>query len=77
MNRGARLSATIVGIVATLQVCGTCSVRAQTAALVSPNDNRAEEKQPDEAKSLTEVNKELSNPISSIWSLMFQRIPTG
>jgi hypothetical protein len=24
-----------------------------------PNDNRVEEKQPDEAKSLTEVNKEL------------------
>jgi hypothetical protein len=32
-----------------------------------------EEKQPDEAKSLTEVNKELSNPISSIWSLTFQQ----
>jgi len=30
-----------------------------------------ESKLPDDKKSLTEVNKELTNPISSIWSITF------
>ncbi len=40
---------------------------------VAPDDQRAAEKAPDESKSLTEVNKELTNPISTIWSLTFQQ----
>lgn len=39
---------------------------------VSPASERAAERTPDETKSLTEVNKELTNPISTIWSLTFQ-----
>lgn len=38
-----------------------------------PGDNRASESLPNETKSLTEVNKELSNPISSIWAIAFQQ----
>jgi len=30
-----------------------------------------------DSKSLDEVNKELSNPISSIWALQLQEIPIG
>ena len=44
--------------------------RAQTAP--SSADYRAEENAPDATKSLTEVNKELSNPISTLWSITFQ-----
>ncbi len=42
-----------------------------------------ESKLPDDKKSLTEVNKELTNPISSIWSITLQEnnywvnMPTG
>lgn len=43
---------------------------AQTAA--DPADSRAAENLPTQSKSLTEVNKELSNPISSIWAIAFQ-----
>jgi len=55
--------------------------RAQTSP--SSPDNRSVENEPDTSKSLTEVNKELTNPISSIWSLTFQEnnywvnMPTG
>jgi hypothetical protein len=38
----------------------------------APADSRAAENLPNDAKSLTEVNKELSNPISSIWAIAFQ-----
>jgi hypothetical protein len=53
-----------------LKVPGTM---AQNPAVAPPGDKRAAENQPDSTKSLTEVNKELSNPISSIWSLTFQQ----
>lgn len=44
---------------------------AQTAA--ASTDSRTAENQPSDSKSLTEVNKELSNPISSIWAIAFQQ----
>jgi hypothetical protein len=33
--------------------------------------------QTSESKSLDQVNKELSNPISSIWALQLRKTPTG
>jgi hypothetical protein len=59
-----------VGAAIVLLVCWASVARGQSGP-VAP-DNRAVEMQPDETKSLTEVNKELSNPISSIWSLTLQ-----
>jgi hypothetical protein len=41
--------------------------------LSARSNNRAAENVPTEAKSLTEVNKELTNPISSIWAIAFQQ----
>jgi hypothetical protein len=35
-------------------------------------DNRAAEEGPNNTKSATELNKELSNPISTLWSITFQ-----
>jgi hypothetical protein len=61
------------GIIAALLALYTSRAMAQSALTASPVDNRATEGAPDETKSLTEVNKELSNPISSIWSLTFQQ----
>ena len=55
----------------------------RTMAQITPNPPIDESKLPDEKKSLTEVNKELTNPISSIWSITFQEntywlnMPTG
>jgi len=47
--------------------------QAQTAStVVFAASQRAAESAPDDTKSLTEVNKELTNPISTIWSLTFQ-----
>jgi hypothetical protein len=54
-----------------LLLCQAPWAIAQTT--IGPGDNRAAEDLPTEAKSLTEVNKELSNPISSIWALAFQQ----
>jgi hypothetical protein len=65
--------ASILAMAAALQVCCASGVRAQAVGLAPAADNRAAEMQPDQEKSLTEVNKELSNPISSIWSLTFQQ----
>ena len=65
--------ASVVAIAAMLQVCLVFGVAAQSALPAPPLHNRAAEKQPDQQKSLTEVNKELSNPISSIWSLTIQQ----
>jgi hypothetical protein len=54
-----------------------------TANPPSVSQSVDETKLPDEKKSLTEVNKELTNPISSIWSITFQEntywlnMPTG
>jgi hypothetical protein len=58
---------------AALLMSSAARTRGQDARLTSPANYRAAESQPDETKSLTEVNKELSNPISSIWSLTFQQ----
>jgi hypothetical protein len=46
--------------------------RAIAQITTAPADSRAAETLPNDAKSLTEVNKELSNPISSIWAIAFQ-----
>ncbi|HJU10936.1 MAG TPA: hypothetical protein VJ728_08660 [Candidatus Binataceae bacterium] len=67
-----RFTAIFLGIAAIL-ICWATAVCAQSTGLAPAADNRAAEHQPDETKSLTEVNKELSNPISSIWSLTFQQ----
>jgi hypothetical protein len=61
----------MLGLLVALLLCGTRRTLAQTAP--PPPDNRAAENLPTEAKSLTEVNKELSNPISSIWAIAFQQ----
>jgi hypothetical protein len=58
---------------AALLMSSASRARGQHAELTSTANYRAAESQPDETKSLTEVNKELSNPISSIWSLTFQQ----
>jgi len=48
-------------------------VVANASAQTAPNSPPADESTlPDNQKSLTEVNKELSNPISSIWALQLQ-----
>ena len=72
MKRVRRRLATILAAAVVIQLCCASGARAQSAMAVTPADERAAEKMPDQAKSLTEVNKELSNPISSIWSLTFQ-----
>ena len=57
-------------LAAALLVCGVQNATGQTAP--PPVDNRADENAPNDAKSTTELNKELSNPISTIWSITFQ-----
>jgi hypothetical protein len=71
MSSETRDLATTLGTAVVLLMCCASVARGQNAG-VAP-DNRAAESQPDATKSLTEVNKELSNPISSIWSLTFQQ----
>jgi hypothetical protein len=61
----------IFALVTLLVLFRTPCAKAQTAS--APADSRAVESLPNEAKSLTEVNKELSNPISSIWAIAFQQ----
>jgi hypothetical protein len=71
----------IAVLTAILLVSGSQRARAQTTP--APVDYRAAENAPNDAKSTTELNKELSNPISSIWSITFQEntywlnMPTG
>jgi hypothetical protein len=60
----------IAVLAAALLVCDLQNARGQTAA--APVDNRAAENAPNDAKPTTELNKELSNPISTIWSIRFQ-----
>lgn len=72
MDRVTARLTTIFAAAVAMQVCCASGVRAQSATAALPADNRAAENMPDQAKSLTEVNKELSNPISTIWSLTFQ-----
>lgn len=54
----------ILSLVALLLLCRVPRAIAQSTA--DPAGSRAAENLPNESKSLTEVNKELSNPISSI-----------
>ena len=62
----------VLGIALVLQfLCASISL-AQSAGPQAPSDERAAENQPDQTKSLTEINKELSNPISTLWSVTFQ-----
>jgi hypothetical protein len=58
-----------VALVWLVVICGAAHAVAQTTQNPSPVD---ESQPPDNQKSLTEVNKELSNPISSIWALQLQ-----
>jgi hypothetical protein len=58
-----------VVVVSFVLLCGASRALAQATANATPVD---ESKLPDDKKSLTEVNKELSNPISSIWALQLQ-----
>jgi len=58
-----------IAIVSLVLLC--CVPRALAQAKVDP-PSLDESKLPDDKKSLTEVNKELTNPISSIWSITFQ-----
>ena len=50
--------------------CWAQIARGQTAP--TSVDNRSPEDAPNDTKSATELNKELSNPISTIWSITFQ-----
>ena len=67
-------------IVSFVLLCGVPRAMAQATADPPSVD---ESKLPDDKKSLTEVNKELTNPISSIWSITLQEntywvnMPTG
>jgi len=76
-RRNARGTVALVWLVTLLS---GAHAMAQTAQNPVPAD---ESKLPDDKKSLTEVNKELTNPISSIWSITFQEnnfwvnLPTG
>jgi hypothetical protein len=72
MNKASPCVAAIFGVALATQLCCASWVRAQSAIAAPTADNRAAEEMPDHEKSLTEVNKELSNPISTIWSLTFQ-----
>ena len=71
----------IAALTAILLVSGSQHARAQTTP--APMDYVAAENAPNDTKSTTELNKELSNPISSIWSITFQEntywlnMPTG
>ena len=67
-----------------LLLCNFPKAVAQTPATPPAASESADESMlPDEKKSLIEVNKELTNPISSIWSITFQEntywlnMPTG
>jgi hypothetical protein len=60
----------ILVLVASLLLCRVSRAMAQSAP--APADSRAAENLPNDSKSLTEVNKELSNPISSIWAIASQ-----
>jgi predicted metalloprotease len=68
---GVVITSTVIAVLAAaLLVCGTQHARAQTAP--TQVDNRAVENGPNNTKSATELNKELSNPISPMWSIAFQ-----
>src|ERR1700724_1262171 len=58
----------VLGLLAAVLVCATHDASAQASQSTGPDTISVSS----EGKSLTEVNKELSNPISSIWALAFQ-----
>jgi hypothetical protein len=58
-----------VALLCLVLLYGASHAAAQTAPIQAPVD---ESQLPDNQKSATEVNKELSNPISSIWALQIQ-----
>jgi hypothetical protein len=62
-------NAWIVVLIGVLGFLVVANASAQTKSNPPPVD---ESKLPDNQKSETEVNKELSNPISSIWALQIQ-----
>jgi hypothetical protein len=72
MNKVTSCFVALFSVAVPMQMCCASLVHAQSAMAAPTTDNRAAEDQPNEVKSLTEVNKELSNPISTIWSLTFQ-----
>ena len=59
----------MIALIGVLGVLVVANASAQTPPNPPPVD---ESKLPDHQKSETEVNKELSNPISSIWALQIQ-----
>jgi hypothetical protein len=74
----------VVLVAGLILLCSSVMVNAQTVANPpTATESVDESKLPDQKKSLTEVNKELTNPISSIWSITFQEntywlnMPTG
>ena len=72
MSKASSRLVAIFGAAVSIQLCCASSLRAQSAMAAPTADNRTAEEMPDHEKFLTEVNKELSNPISTIWSLTFQ-----
>src|SRR5450755_4192845 len=72
-------------LIADLLVLWNSPIASAQTAPNSPSagESAGESNTPDQKKSLTEVNKELTNPISSIWSITFQEntywlnMPTG
>jgi hypothetical protein len=62
-----------VGLALMLLLCGAYLAEAQSAGLSQATGAQATGHPAGQAKSLTEVNKQLSNPISSIWSLTVQQ----
>lgn len=69
VNGSAKLSFSCAAAACVILLCGAPCALAQSAPEPAPVD---ESKLPDEQKSLTEVNKELTNPISGIWSIALQ-----
>jgi hypothetical protein len=71
MQRSAGIKHVIVFSWVALFVCRIPSAIAQAQSV--PVDNVAAENLPNDANSLTEINKELSNPVSTIWSIELQQ----
>jgi hypothetical protein len=59
----------VIALIGVLGFLVVANASAQTTQNPPPVD---EPNLPDNQKSLTEVNKELANPISSIWALQLQ-----
>ncbi len=84
LNRvGRAVEASAVACALTLFVVASSFAQTSPASSALAPPPIDESKLPDDKKSLTEVNKELTNPISSIWSITLQEntywvnMPTG